>query len=75
MATAGIVNCSPYGLSCSECNELVIAPEWSEYVSKYEVRHFWCCDNCGNRSDIVDLRIDFMRKPSKHVGAPVAPVA
>lgn len=25
MATAGIVVCSPYGMTCTECNELVIA--------------------------------------------------
>jgi hypothetical protein len=31
MAAAGIVDCSPYGMACTECNELVIAPEWSEY--------------------------------------------
>jgi hypothetical protein len=66
---------SPYGMACPECNDLLIAPKRSEYVSKYEVRHFWCCDNCGNRSEIVgDLRVDFMREPSKHVGAPLPPV-
>ncbi len=29
MATAGIVVCSPYGITCTECNELVIAPRSS----------------------------------------------
>ena len=29
MATAGIVVCSSYGMSCIECNELLIAPESS----------------------------------------------
>jgi hypothetical protein len=48
MAAAGIVDCSPYGMACTECNELVIAPEWSEYVGKHEVRHFWSCENCGH---------------------------
>jgi RNase P subunit RPR2 len=66
---------SPYGMACPECNDLLIAPDSSEYVSKHEVRHFWRCDNCGNRSEIVgDPRIDFTRKPSTHVGAPLSPV-
>ena len=47
MATAGIVVCSPYGMTCTECNELVIAPRSSAHVSNHEVRHFWSCENCG----------------------------
>jgi hypothetical protein len=43
MATAGIVVCSPYGMTCTECNELVIAPKSSARVSNHEVRHFWSC--------------------------------
>jgi DNA-directed RNA polymerase subunit RPC12/RpoP len=49
MATARIVNCSPYGLVCSECDNLVIAPDWSEYVGEREVRHFWSCETCGHK--------------------------
>jgi DNA-directed RNA polymerase subunit M/transcription elongation factor TFIIS len=76
MATAGIVNCLPYGMACPDCNDLLIAPKRSEYVSKHEVRHFWCCDNCGNRSEIVgDLRMNVTRKSSEHVGALLSPVA
>jgi uncharacterized protein with PIN domain len=52
MATAGIVDCSPYGMACTECNELVIAPEWSEYVGKRKVRHFWSCENCGHEIEM-----------------------
>ena len=59
MATTRMVNCSPYGLACTECNELVIAPRWSQYVGKREVRHFWSCDNCGHEIELlVDLRIN-----------------
>jgi hypothetical protein len=53
MATAGIVNCSPYGMMCTECNELLIAPRSSGHVSKHEVRHFWSCDNCGHELEMV----------------------
>jgi hypothetical protein len=41
-------NCSPYGMACTECKDLLIAPEWSEHVSEDHVRHFWSCDNCGH---------------------------
>jgi len=40
MATTGIDICSPYGMACTECNDLLVAPKWSAYVSKREVRHF-----------------------------------
>jgi len=50
MATAGIVNCSPYGMACIECNELVIAPALSEYVGSREIRHFWSCQIAVTRS-------------------------
>jgi hypothetical protein len=36
MTTAGIINCSPYGMTCTECNELVIAPALSEYLGSRE---------------------------------------
>ena len=65
MATTGIAHCSPYGLVCTECDELVIAPEWSEYVGKREVRHVWVCDNCGHELEMmVDLRSSAISKPS-----------
>jgi RNase P subunit RPR2 len=72
VATAGIVNCSPYGMACTECKELVIAPEWSVHVSKREVRHFWRCENCGHAIEMaVNLRFD-TSSPSKSVGSSVS---
>jgi len=53
MTTARIVDCSSYGMACTVCNEIVIAPTWSEYVSKHEVRHFWFCENCGHDIETV----------------------
>jgi transcription elongation factor Elf1 len=68
MATAGIVNCSPYGMMCTECNELLIAPRSSGHVSKHEVRHFWSCDNCGHELEmVVNLGIDATSKPTTSV--------
>jgi len=34
--------------SCPHCDELVVAPEVSEFVSDGKVRHFWSCDSCGH---------------------------
>jgi transcription elongation factor Elf1 len=59
MSTAGIVVCSPYGMMCTECNELVIAPKSSAHVSNHEVRHFWSCENCGHEIELaVNLHFD-----------------
>jgi hypothetical protein len=66
MATAGIVVCSSYGMSCIECNELLIAPKLSAHVSHYEVRNLWSCDNCGHETELaVNLRINAAPEPSK----------
>jgi transcription elongation factor Elf1 len=53
MATTGFDNYSPYGMVCSECNDSLIAPKWSAYVSKHEVRHFWSCENCGHEIEMM----------------------
>jgi hypothetical protein len=59
MAATGIVVCSPYGMTCTQCNELVIAPRSSAHVSNHEVRHFWSCENCGHEIEVrVNLRMD-----------------
>jgi uncharacterized protein with PIN domain len=49
MVSTGIDICSPYGMACTECNDLLVAPKWSAYMSKHEVRHFWSCENCGHK--------------------------
>jgi hypothetical protein len=64
MTTAGIVNCSPYGMTCTGCNKLVIAPALSEYLGSREIRHFWSCENCGHKIEMtVDLRIRAKTRP------------
>jgi len=70
MTTAGIVNCSPYGMTCTECNELVIAPALSEYLGSREIRHFW-----HKIEMMVDLRISAKTRPTKQTGLPIALVA
>ena len=32
---------------CAQCGALIIAPEWSEYLSERCVRHTWSCEMCG----------------------------
>ena len=65
MAAAGIVNCSPYGMVCTECDQVVIAPDRSEYVGSREVRHLWSCGNCGHKIEMmVDLGISGKTKPT-----------
>ena len=72
MATTGIVVCSPYGMTCTECNELVNAPKSSAHVSNHEVRHFWSCDNCGHEIELaVNLRIDAASGPHESLESSV----
>jgi transcription elongation factor Elf1 len=68
MATIGIDNYSPYGMACTECNDLLVAPKWSAYVSKHAVRHFWSCENCGHDIEMtVNPRINAASKLSRGV--------
>ena len=63
MATTESDNCSPYGMACPECDDLLVAPRRSAYVSKHEVRHFWSCENCGHEVEMtVNPRIDAASK-------------
>ena len=32
---------------CPQCNEWLLAPDWSEYRNERCVRHTWSCDACG----------------------------
>jgi hypothetical protein len=32
---------------CPQCSARLLAPDWSEYVSKRCVRHAWSCNVCG----------------------------
>ena len=38
--------------SCPRCGELMMAPEYPEFVERLswvEIRNFWLCDGCDNR--------------------------
>jgi len=37
---------SKFGMTCAQCSNELIAPEWSEYRNERQVRHFWHCWEC-----------------------------
>ena len=36
-----------FGMTCVQCDNELIAPEWSEYRSEYQNRHLWRCWKCN----------------------------
>jgi hypothetical protein len=54
----------------SECNDLLVAPKSSAYVSNHEIRHVCSCESCGHEIQLaVNLRFD------NHIGTESAVVA
>jgi hypothetical protein len=55
----------------------VIAPALSEYLGSREISHFWSCEDCGHKIEMmVDLRISAKTRPTKQTGLrPIALVA
>jgi hypothetical protein len=50
---------SLYGIACIRCNDSVIAPDWSRYVSEHHISHFSSCESCGNHFETSDyLRLN-----------------
>ncbi|MGA2842660.1 MAG: hypothetical protein ABSG18_21325 [Steroidobacteraceae bacterium] len=37
---------SKFGMTCVQCSNELIAPEWSEYRNERQVRHLWHCWKC-----------------------------
>lgn len=33
---------------CLKCDDMLLAPAASEFVSEALIRHFWSCDTCGH---------------------------
>jgi len=45
-----VPNCrSSFGMSCVQCDNELIAPEWTEYRNKRQVHHVWHCWRCDCR--------------------------
>ena len=34
--------------TCARCGEMLIAPDWSEFVSERLVVNLWSCTDCGD---------------------------
>jgi transposase-like protein len=43
-----------HSTGCPRCQEETIAPERSEYLSRGEIHHFWCCWSCGYEFETLD---------------------
>jgi len=37
---------SKFGITCVQCSNELIAPEWSEHRNERQVRHLWHCWEC-----------------------------
>ena len=54
MVGISAVSYSPYGIACIQCNDHLIAPDWSRYVSERHVRHSWSCERCDHQFETSD---------------------
>jgi len=52
MATRASTRRSDYGMTCVQCGDLMIAPEWSEYEDERHVLNLWSCTKCGCQFEI-----------------------
>jgi hypothetical protein len=54
---------SSFGTYCAQCDDELIAPEWSEYRNKRRIRHLWHCWKCDfSFETIVDTQSMVMTK-------------
>jgi predicted RNA-binding Zn-ribbon protein involved in translation (DUF1610 family) len=44
-----------YGMTCAQCGDAMIAPEWSKFISKRRVVNFWSCTECGFCFEAVEF--------------------
>ena len=42
---------SDCGMTCANCGDLRIAPEWSEHKDEHHVLSLWSCSKCGIEFD------------------------
>jgi len=46
---------SSFGMNCTQCGDLLIAPEWSEYGDELHVLNLWSCTSCGSQFETKAL--------------------
>jgi len=42
-----------YGMTCAQCGETLIAPEWSKYVNERHIVNLWSCTKCAYQFEIT----------------------
>jgi hypothetical protein len=68
MTTIASTRRSDYGMSCIQCCDVLIAPEWSEYVNERSVHHLWRCTKCGCSFETsIQLSPDYEALPKRKV--------
>jgi hypothetical protein len=35
-----------FGMTCAQCGDALIAPEWSKFVDEWHILNLWCCTEC-----------------------------
>jgi len=55
MTTIASTRRSDYGMTCAQCGDALIAPEWSKFVTKLRVVNFWSCTECGCCFETVEF--------------------
>ena len=59
MAAISTESYSPYAIACIRCNDDLIAPDWSRYVSERHISHSWSCERFGHQFETSDyLRLN-----------------
>jgi hypothetical protein len=53
MATMVSEHRSSFGMNCVQCDNELVAPEWSEYRGKRHIHHLWHCWKCDFRFEII----------------------
>ena len=48
---------SSFGMNCTQCGDLLIAPEWSEYEDERHVLNLWSCTSCGSQFETKALLV------------------
>ena len=46
---------SKFGMTCVQCSNELIAPEWSEYRNERQIHHVWRCWKCDYRFEFGHL--------------------
>jgi hypothetical protein len=61
MVVTSTNNYLPYGIACAECDDRLIAPNRSEYLSEHHIRHSWSCKSCDHQFETSEyLRFEAM---------------